>query len=320
MLTRMAGAFFKKNVPPNKYLFVTHKDTIGWILEAKAIRLSKFCQLASEVHYSDSFRNLPDAEGYFYLHQKYFARALKYNPGLTKRKNIVMFTHPVWSKRYSKAHMAYVLNFADKVICLNTSVSNELCSIGVESKKLEIYHMASDPEMFLPKIRTGKGCVGFCLNYLERKNPELVLAIIKSMPSKEFILIGPNWKKYDRFKEIENLPNLTYYDVPYEQYPALYQKMDVFVSTSYLEGGPVPLLEAMLSNVVPVVSNTGFAPDLIIHGQNGFLFETTQQLDSIIELIEKAYTLKESVREYALPHSWTNYGKRIGELFNGIEK
>jgi glycosyltransferase involved in cell wall biosynthesis len=320
ILSKIAGVVFKNNVPPDKYFFVTHKDTIGWILEAKAIRLSKFCQLASEVHYSESFRNLPDAKGYFYLHQKYFARALKYNPGLTKRKNIVMFTHPVWSKRYSKAHMVYVLNYADKVICLNTSVYNELFSIGVESKKLEIYHMASDPEMFLPKIRTGRGCVGFCMNYLERKNPELVLGIIKRMPLKKFILIGPNWKKYDHFKEIENLPNFAYYDVPYEQYPSLYQKMDVFVSTSYLEGGPVPLLEAMLSNVVPVVSNTGFGSDLIIHGINGFLFETTEQLDSVIDLINKAFELKGSVREYALPHSWVNYGQRIGGIFKDIGK
>jgi len=183
-VSRMGGFLFKNNVPPAKYLFVTHKDTKGWILEAKAIRLSKFCQLESEVHYSDSFRNLPDASGYFFLHQKYFARALKYNPGLTKRKNIVMFTHPVWSKRYSRAHMAYVLNFADKVICLNSAIYDELAAIGVLKRRLEIYHMASDPEMFLPKNRTGNGCVGFCMNYLERKNPDLVIAIIKACHQK----------------------------------------------------------------------------------------------------------------------------------------
>ena len=216
--------------------------------------------------------------------------------------------------------MAYVLNFADKVICLNSAVYNELASLGVLKNKLEIYHMASDPELFLPKIRTGNGCVGFCMNYLERKNPELVIAIIKGMPSKEFILIGPNWKKYSRFKEIENLPNFAYYDVPYEEYPELYHKMDVFVSTSYLEGGPVPLLEAMLSNVVPVVSNTGFARDLIIHGKNGFLFETNEEAGTVIDLINKAFDLRESVREYALPHSLVNYGKRIGGLFKDIGK
>jgi glycosyltransferase involved in cell wall biosynthesis len=320
VLTRMAGVFYKNNTPPNKYLFVTNKDTIGWILEAKAIRLSKFCPLASEIHYSSSFRNLPDAKGYFFLHHKYFARAIKYNPGLQKRKNIVMFTHPEWSKRYSKNHISYILNFGDKVICLNKTIYNELVSIGVESKKLVIYHMASDPEIFLSKERKGNGCVGFCMNYLSRKNPELVIDIIKNMPYREFILIGPNWKKYKNFNEMVSLTNFTYYDVPYGQYPTLYQKMDVFVSTSHLEGGPVPLLEAMLSNVVPVVSNTGFAPDLIIHGKNGFLFEVDSRSDSVIKLINEAFDLKENVRQYALPHSWENYGKKIGNLFEEIVK
>jgi glycosyltransferase involved in cell wall biosynthesis len=317
-LTFLFRFLYRNSPPPNKFLFVTHNDTKGWILEAKAIRLSTFCDLPSEVYYSDTFRNLPDSEGYFYLHQKYFARALKYNPGITKRKNIVMFTHAEWSKRYSRQHMSWVLNFADKVICLNTFVHNELEKIGVDSHKLEIYHMASDPKRFLPKIRTGNGCVGFCMNFHERKNPELAISIIKNMPSKDFILIGPNWKKYEGFKEIENLSNFTYYDVPYEQYSKLYQKMDVFVSTSHLEGGPVPLLEAMLSNVVPVVSNTGFAPDLIRHGINGFLFESTCQSDTVIELITKAFDLKVSVREFALPHSWSNYGRKITDLFMSI--
>ena len=40
---------------------------------------------------------------------------------------------------------------------------------------------------------------------------------------------------------------------------------------SVLEGGPVLILESMMSNCVPVASKTGFCPILLIHFQNGFL-------------------------------------------------
>jgi glycosyltransferase involved in cell wall biosynthesis len=76
----------------------------------------------------------------------------------------------------------------------------------------------------------------------------------------------------------------------------------------------------MLCNVVPVASNTGFCPDLIKHGENGFLFDSTDPAEKVIDLINKAYQLKNSVREAALPHSWENYGKKIFSLFQEIKK
>jgi glycosyltransferase involved in cell wall biosynthesis len=181
--------------------------------------------------------------------------------------------------------------------------------------------MASDTEMFTPKIRDGKGAIGFCMAYYKRKNPELIIELVKRMPDKEFILIGINWEKYERFDELVSYSNFKYYaNIQYEKYPELYHKMDVFVSPSHLEGGPVPLLEAMLCNIVPVASNTGFSPQLIENGKNGFLFNSTDPVNNVIELIRKAYDIKISVREAAEPHSWKNYGLKIGELFKEIKK
>jgi glycosyltransferase involved in cell wall biosynthesis len=139
------------------------------------------------------------------------------------------------------------------------------------------------------------------------------------MPDKEFILVGRDWCKYNRFDELLSLPNFKYFDnIPYEKYPNLYHEMDVFVSPSHLEGGPVPLLEAMLCNIVPVATKTGFGPDLIEHGKNGYLFESTDNVQHIIQLIRQAFEIKADVRSYAEPHSWKSYGMKIKELFAGI--
>ena len=319
LITRLLSKLLKSKNTSNEYLYVTHDGTKGWILDAKAKRLSANSGLSSKVCYSHTFRHLPDAEGYYFLHQKYFARAIRYNPHLLNRKTIVMFTHPEWNKWYSAQHMAYVLNFANEIICLNTAVASELISLGIPESKIHLFHMASDPELFTPKIRTGNGAIGFSMAFGPRKNPSMVVQLIKEMPHRNFILVGPRWDDYPPFLEIKNSPNLTYYsDLDYNLYPDLYKQMDVYVSTSVLEGGPVPILEVMLSNVVPVASRTGFCPDIIRNGENGFLFNIDANVEDIKILIEKAFELKSDVREGIEKHSWKIYGKKIGELFNGI--
>ena len=316
VVARFLSAFYS-NTPKNKeLLFVTHEGTKDWILGAKARRISRHTPVRSSVFYSKNLKDLPDHTSYFFLHHKYFARAIRYNPFVLKRRAIVMFTHPEWNKYYSKRHVVYFLNKAFKIVCLNSAIKSELVHLGVKEGKIVVYHLGSNPDFFPPREDSnGTPTVGFSMAFYERKNPELLVDVVKNMPDVNFILVGKDWAQYDRYQEIRDLPNFKYYEnVPYEDYPALYQQMNVFVSPSHLEGGPVPILEAMLSNVVPVVSKTGFGPDIVKHGENGFLFDSTVHYSHVIELIRKALNLKVNVRKDVLAHSWENYGKKIAGL------
>ncbi len=307
---------FKHASHCDKFLFISHEGTVDWILGAKAQRLSANFSSDSKVVFTDKFKNIPIAPGYFFMHQKYYAKALRYNPHLKKAKCIVMFTHAEWNKYFSTSHALYALKNASKIICLNQNAAKELTTIGISQEKIVIYHLASNPDFFMPKnIRNGK-TVGFCCYYSERKNPELIYNLVMKMPNINFILIGQNWENYPKFNQLINAINFTYYgDKKYDEYPELYQIMDVFVSPSYLEGGPVPLLEAMLSNIVPVASNTGYCPDIINHGKNGFLFDPHHDsVEHVIGLIQKAFKLEGDIRQYVVSFSWKEYGKKIYQL------
>ncbi|MGB2129027.1 MAG: glycosyltransferase family 4 protein [Flavicella sp.] len=307
--------FEKTNTEITSLTYVAREADKKWIFGAQIRRLSGFSKLNAQPYFHAKLRNLPKSDGYFFIFPNYFCRAIRHNPFILNRKNIVMYTHANWTSSYSKTHVIWCLKRAHKIICLNTTTKKQLIDLGIREKKIQILHIASNPDMFSPHDRKG-GAVGFCAAFSKRKNPDLLYKIVKNMPEKEFFLIGTKWEHYDKFKMLNSLSNFTYIaDAPYESYPDWYAKIDTYVSTSFLEGGPVPLLEAMLSNCVPVVSNTGFCSDIVEHGKNGFLFDPHADVHEVIALIRDADKLQTSTRESAVPHSWKNCSLTIDRLF-----
>ena len=295
--------------------YVAREADKDWIFGAKVRRLAKFSGLHSTTYFHNRLRNLPDSDGYFFVFHQYFYRAMRHNPKILNRKNIVMFTHPNWTFSFSESHVIWCLNKADKVICLNSKVQKELIAAGLDAKKTALIHIASDPDFFYTHQRE-TGAVGFCSAFGERKNPEMVYQLVKNMPERKFYLIGRYWENYERYDEMKKMTNFTYYNnESYDTYPDLYNTIDIFISPSTLEGGPVPVLEAMLSNCFPIASKTGFCPDIISNGKNGFLFDIDADYTEVIRLIKLADSKTIDVRQTALEHSWKNCSQKIDTLF-----
>ena len=295
--------------------YVARESDKDWIFGAKVRRLALFSELDSQTYFHDRLRDLPDSDGYFFVFHQYFYRAMRHNPQILNKKNIVMYTHPNFTFSFSKSHVIWCLNKAYKVICLNSKVQQELIDAGLKPEKTELIHIASDPNFFYPHERT-TGSVGFCSAFSDRKNPEMIFNLVKHMPERQFYLIGRYWDRYEKYKELISFPNFTYFDnKDYSTYPSLYNKIDIFISPSYLEGGPVPVLEAMLSNCFPIVTNTGYGPDVVQHNKNGFIFEANTSYENVVTLINEADSRTIDVRATALQHSWENSSKKLDALF-----
>jgi glycosyltransferase involved in cell wall biosynthesis len=205
------------------------------------------------------------------------------------------------------------LNTAHSVICMNSDLKDRLRQLGVREQLLTVNVGAADPSIFVPHRRSSakRGLIGFCTAYYERKNPDLMMEIIKRLPDQGFVLLGRGWAEYPRSSELLQLRNLTYLEVDYEEYPYWYGQMSVYVSTSYVEGGPIPLIETMMSNVVPVVSNTGFAKDVIRHGENGYIFEVDDPIERICEYICAALVSDFNVAESVSDLDWSGFTHRF---------
>jgi glycosyltransferase involved in cell wall biosynthesis len=295
-------------VPALDLLLVVSERNRGWILETICREIAAHHPGRAALHYG--LDGLPRADAYFFSHYSLFDASLRRNPQLRFRRTLVFFTHP--SHDLSKSRrVARRLGRASAVVSMSTVHARTLVADGVPSGKVHVVLPGSDPERFLPHDRDGSGAVGFCSAYYPRKEPDRIAAIVRALPSRRFLLVGKRWAEWEGFAALRAEPNFSYVEPEYEDYPRFYAAMDVFVSPSRLEGGPIPLLEAMMANVVPVCSRTGFAPDLVEHGRNGFLFEVDAPLEEVCDLVERAYGLDADVRAGVLDRTWARFSAEI---------
>lgn len=278
----------------------------GWILEAICREIERYFQ--GTCLYADKWP-LPPARAYYFAHYSSFVWALKHHPFMWGANRIVQFTHP---RDLAVCHneLVYMLQQATAVISMCSLFADDLVREGVSRERMHVEIMGADPALFQPHQR-GSGRVGFCSAFYPRKDPERILDIVHAMPHRQFALMGRNWAQWDRFHELTALPNFQYTEGPYSEYPAFYSSLDVFVSPSRLEGGPIPLLEAMMSNVVPVASQTGFAPDVIRPGENGFLFDVDVPTEEICRLIDQAAVSQARIRNSVEHLTWQRFSKAI---------
>jgi glycosyltransferase involved in cell wall biosynthesis len=282
-------------------VFITPpKQARGWILEA-------ICrELGNRLPHLR-----PRAGRYFHSHYMYFIGGLRLFSRLRGR-HFVFATHLEPDKhRIALPLLGRLLNSSDGVVCMNRALAQTLGEHGVAHDKLSVSVGAAEALAFSRRQRSAEGAVGFSTAYYERKNPDRILEIVRGLPHRRFVMLGQGWHRYPRFAELKAFPNFEYLEVPYTEYPAHYARMSVFVSASILEGGPIPLLESMMANVVPVASRTGFAPDVIEHGRNGYLFEVDADAETICGLIEQAYRLDGDVRATVERFDWQPFARRV---------
>ncbi|GAB5441126.1 MAG: hypothetical protein Fues2KO_14750 [Fuerstiella sp.] len=283
------------------------KELHGWILDAICREVDQFVEARTAfVGLDEPF---PSADVYFYSHYGYFREALLHRPEVHHARNVLFYTHPreLW---YSNAELKYCLNQSDAIISMCSRFADHIIDNGVAPELVQVGLLGADPAVFQPH-RRGTGSVGFCSSYLPRKNGERLLELVRSMPDQSFVLCGRNWREWQRFGELQALSNFEYLQIDYKDYPAFYNSLDVFVSLSTLEGGPVPLIEAAMSNVVPVCSDTGHARDIIEHGANGFIFDPAAPIAEVVELIGRARRLQTDIRQTVEHLTWERFSKQV---------
>ena len=71
-----------------------------------------------------------------------------------------------------------------------------------------------------------------------------------------------------------------------------------------------------MANCFPVASDTGFCPDIIKHGKNGFLFPADNpSVSEVCNLIERGFELSHfNIRDTVLDYTWDKFSSSITDL------
>ena len=308
-------------------VFIINVNSRGWILE-KICRVieansSLNCYFLFTERNDSLTYDLPKARSYFFAHYAMAYSSMVRHPEILGGNIYVWFTHPDLSKGITLEDLGVMLNACTHVFT-PCSINRDIMQlIGVNPGKISVPLGGADPDLFTASRRKGT-TVGFVGAYYPRKMPEKMLALMKSMPDVEFLLVAPRaqdvenkgilWSAWPGFMKMRKLANLRIVEAPFEEFPALYEEMDVYVSLSELEGGPIPIIEAMMSNVIPVATRTGFADDVISHGKNGYVLDVDADLKQIEAVIRAALQDTDAdIRADALDYSWSNFGSEIAD-------
>jgi glycosyltransferase involved in cell wall biosynthesis len=184
---------------------------------------------------------------------------------------------------------------SDAVMTVCRQWHDRLLSSGVDPSKLVRVTNGVDAGLFRPaqpaeseraKLRARLGLppdavvIGFIgkrsSDSYSRKGTDILVqgitALRRTLPQAACLIIGPGWSEIAA-QQVEH--GVTCIHLPFildeKDLAGVYRCFDVYWVTARIEGGPVPLLEAMSSGVCCITTPVGIARELVSDGENAFL-------------------------------------------------
>lgn len=277
----------------------------GWVFAERDDRLSE---------------PLPKAYGYFFADYQLAISVLAQYAEPWRAKRFVHFIDPDVDPALTPPDLLPALQSMHQVFCMNAARREFLKALGVNEQQIKVAVGGADPEVFRPAQQAGTK-VGFVGAYYDRQNPDLMLEVIRARPDQEFLLIAPSreeivsegahWQNYRKFDELMGLPNFSMVESRYENYPEAYRKLKAYVSLSSHEDDPCSMLEAMLSAVYPIVTDTGVARDVIAADDHGRILPLNSSGATVLEALQRLPASSTALRKRAEQFSWPSFGKLV---------
>ena len=170
---------------------------------------------------------------------------------------LLWFTHKEGSltKREVKT-----IKKAHTVLVHSANEGAHLKKLGVKDVKVVIG--AVSPERFQRPSIAGNS-IAWVGTPASRKRPWLLLELARKFPELHFRLLGHGWESSAYWADIQRISNLQYVSINRPLESSDFDGVKVFIMTSEIEGGPMPLLESIAAGVRPIVTDCGFVKDVL---------------------------------------------------------
>jgi glycosyltransferase involved in cell wall biosynthesis len=173
--------------------------------------------------------------------------------------------------------------------------------------------------------------VGFCAKRTSdvsgRKGTDVLLRAVaelrRRLPRVAILIVGPGWS--DLVAEMRSEGTVCAYR-PFvsdpDEFAAIYRCLNTYWITSRIEGGPVPLLEAMASGVCCVTTPVGMVRDVVHDGEDALIAPIddaeafVRHTEWLIEDADRARRLGESARQTIVArYQWRQTSRHAFSLY-----
>jgi len=190
----------------------------------------------------------------------------------------------------------YAAERADYIIATSDIVKKDLISVGITAEKIETIYNAIEDYWFETENNNLKseptivflGRIGEDPFTLKLKGVDRLIWLFERFPEiRKFSVVMSRNKKLVQWMK-NNIPNHSIIaNAIKDTIPSLLNQYagGIALLTSRYEGFSLSLIEAMSQGLVPVSFSVGVAPEIIHHGENGFVVSTIEEAEEKIRLL-----------------------------------
>lgn len=231
-------------------------------------------------------------DAYFFSYLTIFKKYLEIDRVEFSGRSIVLYPH-CEPELGTLEEQVEILNQTYSVHFYCSADANELMKNGLKPEKVRLAYCAVDVDCVPDKTITRESnLVVLASRYGPRKGLDILPEIVKRRADLNFVALGRGWEEFIANSSLASATNFSYIKFNKINRNFIFSKATYFMSLSNLEGGPVPLIEALDMGVIPITTSTGFAPDVLKEGINGFMIGINPSVDEVLFVLEKAERAK----------------------------
>lgn len=250
----------------------------GWILERSAQELKNRLDYVSISKQPD-----PDSPINYYINYCAFKEK---QPGI----DISFFTD---IEPRNEILFFDVAQRSDVCVCMSARYADELCKAGIQN--IHVISQGVDFELFQPKIKIG--VIG--RTYPSGRKGDDLIQKVMDEPGIEWHFSGTGWS--DQAKML-----------PADQVPEFYNSVDYVLISSYYEGGPMSILEALACGREVIAPPIGFVPDF------PHIEYKTGDVEDLRRVLRELVAIRMARRETVLNLSWDIWARKHDALFKTL--
>jgi glycosyltransferase involved in cell wall biosynthesis len=219
-----------------------------------------------------------------------------------------------------------IRNYKYIISVSNTTKQDLIKKLGIDENKITVIYNGVDHNKFNPGIKSEIPIVFWIGRMMKYKNPFDIIEIKRRIKNKnvKFIVAGGG-ELSTEFREVAKEEGIQYLGKIDEKTKIeLYRKSWVILSTSFIEGWGMTIVEANSCGTPAIAYSTGSLPEIIKQGINGFVvpYKDINTMARYIDYItEDENIMKELSRksyEESLKYDWNRTAEEYRKYIENI--